>query len=44
MLRIYHSVLRINGAVLRSNLSENQGGRACEKMYKTDKKVDLVNT
>ena len=44
MLRIYHSVLRTNSAVLRSNLSENQGGKAYEKMLKIDKKVDLVNT
>ena len=44
MLRFSHSVLRVNGAVLRSNLSENQGGKACEKMHKIDKKVDLVNT
>ena len=44
VLRIYHSVLRVNGAVLRSNLRENQGGKACEKMHKIDKKVDLVNT
>ncbi|GKW52779.1 hypothetical protein NCCP2140_18320 [Pseudoalteromonas sp. NCCP-2140] len=44
MLRIYYSVLRTNSAVLRSNLSENQGGKACEKMHKIDKKVDLVNT
>jgi len=44
VLRFSHSVLRTNGAVLRSNLSENQEGKACVKMHKIDKKVDLVNT